>query len=33
VLSNLENNKAVYGIDRLTFYTFDGQYIRTHKLN
>lgn len=32
VLSNLENSKAVYGIDNSTFYTFDGQNIKAHKL-
>lgn len=33
VLSNLVNSKAVYGIDSFTFYTFNGQNIKAHKLN
>ena len=32
VLSNLTNCKEVYGIDRTTFYTFNGQNIKAHKI-
>ena len=33
VLSNLANNTQVFGISTTSFYTFDGQKIKEHKLN